>query len=1188
MTARQIPDETMRRQARASDPLNSAWVSAHAGSGKTHVLSQRVIRLLLRGVDPARILCLTYTRAAAANMSSRVFERLAEWTQMPDAELKRRIEQIEGGRPVKADLERARTLFATALETPGGLKVQTIHAFCESVLHQFPLEANIAAHFQMLDKRLETALVAEARRDMITGAGGQHDSELAEAFAIILERGGEFGLDQLLAEIVGKRDKLAGFIARAKGRDGQFRALFDELGLRDEETVETIAQAVWPLPGFSPAEIQRLVAVTARVGGASVEKYILPHLQRAIEENDPVRRLEHLARGLLKSDGKPFEFGKGFTKAIYNALPALADDHSSATGMVLAALDRIALLRMAEGTRAALIVADRLIRRYEQLKAGRGFLDFNDLINRTARLLLRKDAGAWVQYKLDQGIDHILVDEAQDTSPEQWAVVRALAGDFFSGAGARSNTNRTIFAVGDEKQSIYSFQGASPQAFGQMKEVFRNAVTDGGKPFHAETLDLSFRSTQDVLEAVDHTFRNEDHWQGVASGKFQHNTIRYGEPGYVEVWPYVGADKRDDPEDWRRAIDHAKAPAELVAEQVARKIKEWIDNHDLIHYRPKPGESNPPKMKRIAAGDIMVLVRKRDRFVNALSRKLKGKDVAVAGADRLLLAAHIAVKDLMALGRYLALPQDDLSLAAVLKSPLFDVSEDQLFHLSFGRPAKRSLDEQLRLTAKADPHLEKVVAQLDKWSTEAAFKPVFEFYSGVLARDGGRRRFIGRLGPEAGDIVDEFLSFCLAEEAVGLPGLEDLLTTLETASPEVKREMDQHGGGVRILTVHASKGLEAPIVFLVDSGGSPAIDAHIPRLIPFTMQGALNGHEGFLWRSSREVSNETSKTIEAQHRQAADEEYRRLFYVGMTRAEEHLIVCGYYNIQKPKERTWMKMLEDTLGAEHGVERFPHPVAERLKEDDDKEKLDDAFRFRVTQAGPVERPKSKPEPGPGLQLGHGLLSRPLPPQERLPRPLSPSHAALLVEGGMEPIASSQSPVLSDLGSSFAIARGLAMHKMLQILPDLPVQHRTAAADRYLARFSDWPAAERAAASASVFAILNDPQFAPLFSTASRAEVGIAGQISIRGVVRPVSGQVDRLAVTPGRVLIVDYKTNRPPPPDIDVVPEAYILQMALYAELLKSLYPDHSISAALLFTETPALIEIPPARLAAMLARLTQA
>lgn len=1164
-----IPSDTANSQARAADPQNSAWVSANAGSGKTHVLAQRVIRLLLNGTDPSKILCLTYTRAAAANMSNRVFSTLSDWTVLGDTELAAKIEALEGRRPDRDTMRRARRLFAEALETPGGLKIQTIHAFCESVLHQFPLEANIPAHFEMLDGQMEASLFAAARREMITGtAAGNPD--LADAFATVLERGGEAGLDALLGEIVRKRDGLRQFLD-AVGRDG-FQPLFDEFHFRPGQTAEGIAASVWPLPGFLPDYFTGFAQAAESTDARSVLNNILPYARQAFAESDPVRRLQSLARAFLKTDGDPYDPAKAFKKALTDRLPDLAERYASAASAIIETVDRLALFRMLEGTRAALTIADWLIARYEVLKRSRGFLDFNDLITRTVNLLARPDAGPWVQYKLDQGIDHILLDEAQDTSPDQWEVVKRLAEEFFAGLGARDRVHRTVFAVGDEKQSIYSFQGAAPDSFADSRLLFAGRVRDAEASFADLKLTWSFRSTDDVLAAVDRVFADPVVRRGISHDPdpLSHKAIRTDAPGYVEVWPSIGADVVDEPDDWTQAIDHAHAPAVRVAENVAATIAGWIGKSEIIEGRGK----------RLRPGDVLVLVRKRDSFVHALTRALKRRDIPVAGADRLSLPGHIAVKDLIALGHLLIQPQDDLSLAAVLRSPIFDLPEEALFTLAAQRPPGLSLAASLRQHAEENERLAKIVAQLDAWADEAAFKPVFELYAGLLARDGVRKRMIARLGPEAGDILDEFLSFCLAEERTGLPGLEAFLSTLENAGPEIKREMDQTRDEVRVMTVHAAKGLEAPVVFLVDGGSAPFSDQHLPRLMPFDGSGTFWYGKGYLWRSASDVANGFSKAAAARARELADDEYRRLLYVGMTRAEDRLIVCGYHGKRAPNTGTWHSIVSRALTGAPESEQRAHPAGG-----------EPVHRFHVTKLPPVaasadEQARQADAFGPLP----GTLFRPLPPFEDLPRPLSPSGASALIDEGKEAVVDKASPVLdADAEPGFAVLRGLALHKLLQMLPGIAEGERQGAAERYLARTGAvWPPSEREKAMASVIAILDDPRLGQLFAPSSRAEVAVMGRLQVRGKTRSISGKIDRLAVTADTVSIVDYKTNRPAPASLAEVPPAYLLQLALYRALLQPLYPGREVKAALLFTEAPRLIELPARTMDDALARLTGA
>lgn len=1166
-----VPQETMRLQSLASDPGHSAWVSANAGSGKTHVLSQRVVRLLLEGAEPSKILCLTYTRAAAANMANRVFQDLASWCLMADGELRRRIAALTGREPSAARLALARRLFARALETPGGLKIQTIHAFCEAVLQQFPLEANIAGHFEMLDAEMEAALVAEARRDLITGAAAGHDSGLADAFADVLQRGGEFGLDELLADIVTRRDALRGFIAQVDGGPPAFGALFEEFGFSPQETAETVAASAWPLPGLDAGFVSALARHAEETAAARVLDNVLPDLKAAFREASPVRRLELAASALLTGRGEPYAPGV-FRKALVTRLPDLPERYARAADAAIAATDRLALFEMLSSTRSALTVAAWLIGRYEQLKSWRGFLDFNDLINRTVRLLSRREASAWVQYKLDRGIDHILIDEAQDTSPQQWEVVKKLAAEFFAGQGARDDVRRTIFAVGDEKQSIYSFQGAEPAAFSESRHEFKGRIAGVERQFEEVRLTQSFRSTRDVLSAVDLVFSSERHRQGLTRDPepIVHEGIREGEAGYVELWSSLGPTAVEEPDDWTQAIDHASAPAARLAETIAGTVAGWIGSGEILE-----GQG-----RRVRPGDIMVLVRKRDSFVHALSRSLKNRDIPVAGADRLLLTDHIAVKDLVAIGRFALQSEDDLSLAALLRSPIFGLSEERLFELAHDRGAV-SLFAALQGNASADPQIAEVAATLEEWRDAAGFRSGFEFYAAVLAgtpqRRGARSRLVARLGPEAGDIIDEFMSFCLALEQTGSDGLETLIATLDAAAPEIKREMDQRRDEVRILTVHAAKGLEAPVVFLVDSGSRPFVEQHLPRLLPFTAtRGAWKG-DGFLWRAGSDTANTASRAIAAEIARKAEEEYRRLLYVGMTRAEDRLIVCGYHGAMGKPPSSWHAMVESGLSSA-ATETRESPTECRP-----------VLRYRISEVSPVQLSfLDETTSGPSWDLPEALC-RPVAPAPLLPRPLKPSGASLAIEPAAEIATNTRSPVLDpDKEDSPTRAWGTALHRLLQVLPDLPEADREAAAMRYLSGFgSRWPGGERLRAWLAVARILTDTRFGRLFARGSRAEVSIMGTLDIGGRPRTIHGKIDRLAVSADELLIVDYKTTPSVPSGLADSPTEHVAQLALYRALLQPVYPEHRISAGLLYTAAPTLLPVTPEAMDGALARLAR-
>ncbi len=1151
-----VPEDTQQSQKLASDPRNSVWVSAHAGSGKTHVLSQRVVRLLLSGTEPSRILCLTYTKAAAANMANRIFRDLGRWTMLDDEQLAAEIISIEGYAN-SATVRRARRLFAQALETPGGLKIQTIHAFCEALLHQFPLEANIAGHFELLEGQAATALLAQARRELLLGT--RNEPELADAFALVLQRGGEKGLDDLLNEIVFKRDDLKAAIDDHAKSD-----LLAEHGFQPGDTPESLGAALWPDPYFDAAlagGVEAAAAGKVRATDFAIGLRTACHAPAS-------ERMTALYAIFLTGKGEPRKPGQIAVKEVTARFPEFSEEFVRFTETLLQCRDRAALLDMLKATKAALTIADRLIGNYARLKHAGGFLDFEDLIRRTITLLSREDAGPWVRYRLDQGIDHILVDEAQDTSPHQWAVIRALSDEFFVGDGARADAERTIFAVGDEKQSIYSFQGAEPESFERNRRDFKIHVEHAQKQFETVKLTRSFRSTWDVLSSVDLVFSTDERRRGLTQDgvAFEHKAIR-NEPGSVEAWPFVSATTVEEPDDWTLAIDHASAPAVQVAEQIASRIEGWLKERTVL-----PGKGRP-----IRPGDVMVLVRKRDTFIHALSRALKNRRIDVAGADRLSLPGHIAVQDLVALGRVVLQPDDDLSLAALLKSPIFGLDEEELFALAHKRGEGVSLYRSLRRAANDDLILKSVQAQLDGWRKEAGYKPAFEFYSAILTRDGIRQKMISRLGHEAGEILDEFLNFLLGAERAGPPDLETVLSLLDQSGPDIKREMDQTRNEVRIMTVHAAKGLEAPIVFLVDSGGAPFISSHLPRLIGYETPGQQR-RKRFLWRAGSDLNNSFSKAIEAGLKEKAEDEYRRLLYVGMTRAEDQLIVCGYQGKRGANEATWLTMVRE------GLEMSPHTLARDLPEE-----RGTVLHYQVTTQGVALREEKGDTPA-SIPPLPSFLRQKAPPAPKLPRPLAPSRAGALIEPSAADAPTPRSPVLDPLlEPSFAIARGTAIHRLLQILPDLAPGDRHDGGERYLARIgAGWQAQDRVAALESALAILNDTRFAPLFAPGSRAEVSVMGTLDVGGTSRAIAGTIDRLSVSDDAVLILDYKTNRPPPVDLEGVAETYIVQLALYRALLADLYPDRRIEAALLFTEAPCLIALPAERMDAAFAGLNKA
>ncbi|QRM53668.1 double-strand break repair helicase AddA [Sinorhizobium sp. BG8] len=1163
-------DWTSSKQAAASDPGGSAWVSANAGSGKTHVLTQRVIRLLLAGCRPSSILCLTYTKAAASEMSNRVFERLAEWATLSDDDLATRVAAIEGSIPTPLKLQEARRLFARALETPGGLKIQTIHAFCEALLHQFPLEANVAGHFSVLDDRAAEVLLADARRTLLTATATEDDPELTGAFSTVLDIADDTGLERLISDIIGARGPIRNFIDHAGGQAGISRLLRREIGIDEGETAAAIAESCWPLADLRDATLETFLSLADALGSDTV-KASAASLRHIARMSDPEARRSALFDLFFTSTGAPRNIDRSFlSKKVKEAAPDLEAVLIGAQNHLIACDDRLRRLQMFEATEAALIIAERLIGDYEDLKKSRSLLDFDDLIDRTANLLSRSGVSAWVHYKLDQGIDHFLVDEAQDTSPRQWEIVSALTGEFFDGESARTG-DRTIFAVGDEKQSIYSFQGARPERFASEGQAAERRARAGDARFSPIRLLLSFRSTRDVLSAVDAVFKVPENSRGLdpSGSGIVHASNRGREPGAVDIWEPIAATGPISEEDWTAPFDAVPeaAPINVLARRIADTLSAWIGRETIVE---------KGKARLMEPGDVIVLVRKRDAFVNALTRTLKQQGrIPVAGADRLVLTKHIAIQDLLALGRFAVLPEDDLSLAALLKSPFFSLSEDNLFELAAKRPAATSLWNHLK--AQTAENLTEIVSWLQDALSSSRKLPVHDFYARILGPHGGRRAFLARFGGEASEIIDEFLTFALDQEERGLPGLQAFVSTLELQAPTVKREQDKGRNEVRIMTVHAAKGLEAPVVFLVDSGGKPFSHSHMPQLRFLAGSGVPGGIPA--WLPLKSFANSMTEADAERIREGAEEEYRRLLYVAMTRAADRLVVCGYRG-QRENKDTWQQMVSSALALQ----------PERCVEATFRTASEEWSGYRWREAGAADIAPGQAEATETVHASPlpAALGRALPPQRRLPRPLSPSGAGAIIDSGEGDLIV-RSPLFSlrtGTGAARSLERGRILHRFLQILPGMAATDREAAAHRYLDRaVSNWPEHERQSLARAAFAIMEDPSLAAIFSPNARAEVSIMGTLRIGSRDYSVSGRIDRMSVGTNAVEIVDFKTNRVPPSKPSEIPFEHRAQLAIYREILAPLYPDHEIRCGLIYTEGPSAFWLDGAALVASLAEL---
>ncbi|WP_288905193.1 double-strand break repair helicase AddA [uncultured Sneathiella sp.] len=1129
MSLTELVNSGIARQKLAADPAKSVWVSASAGSGKTRVLVERSLRLMLAGTPPEKILCITFTKAAAAEMANRLNAMLGDWSVMDDTRLAKSLRELMGRPATDGETIWARRLFASVLDAPGGLKIQTIHSFCESVLGRFPLEARLSPNFEVMDERSAGEIMQIARDETLLECQRPENASLGAALRLVSEKVNEEGFSKLLKDLGDKRSNLLRLRAEFGGPNGVITALAARIGIDAELTEEHIISRACRETTFDGPALRR--AVDRLLMGTPTD----------------VRKAEKMAPWLLQPDRRPALFEdyvsafftqKGdivarlATNAVVEAMPEILDVMLKEAERLQEVLERARKARVLASTSALIRLGLALVDRYEAEKARRGRLDYDDLILKTRDLLTGDGVAPWVMYKLDGGIEHILVDEAQDTSAEQWQVIAALAEEFFTGDGA-VEAKRTLFVVGDEKQSIYSFQGADPATFDVMRRQFEERAKAARKDWRNIPLDLSFRSTESVLDLVDRVFEAEGARKGLtASGDLvKHLVRRAGEAGLVEIWPTVKPPEIEatDPWDMPMAQSLDMNPAAGLAKNIALQIRNWLDNGEILSATGRP----------IAPKDIMILVQSRNLFFGHVVRALKLADIPVAGTDRMVLTEQLAVMDLLALARFVLLPEDDLNLAVVLKSPFVGCDDNQLFELAFGR--KGSLWRALRDNKTGLPVFDQARLFLGELLARADFVPVYEFFADILGRLGGRKKLLGRLGQEAADPIEEFLSLALNFQRTEASSLQAFLHWIDAGASEVKRDMEQGRNEVRVLTVHGSKGLQAPIVFLPDTCQGTRSQPSIfwtDKEAPFP-----------LWP----VKTENDDPLTAQARQLAKdrqlEEKKRLLYVALTRAEDRLYICGWEGKKSRPADCWYELINPAFG--EGVEEVELPWGEVA---------------RRWSSGTVTEQQVTPERGPTQPVPlPGWIHRPAPDEPTPPRPLVPSRDE------DETIASS--PLGLDEGRRFH--RGLLVHRLLETLPSIDPAERERAAKAWLARpIHGLDVARQEEILRETLNVIDDPDFSAIFGPNSQAEVPISGVIEGR----VLSGQIDRLLVSENEILIIDYKTNRPSPTEIGAVSALYIRQMSLYRRALMAMYPGKAVKCALLWTEGPHLMELPEALL----------
>lgn len=1153
-------DLTIVNQKLAAKPDLSIWASANAGAGKTKVLIDRIARLLLRGSDPARILAVTYTKAAAAEMQTRLYGLLGSWTISPDQALTKALRDLdpELGEIDAAYLARARALFAKALETPGGLKIQTIHGFCQTILQRFPLEAGVPPGFTVLEDAAAHQLQAHAFERAFT--------KTPEAFLTLARLTSQDDDRSLILEALAN----AGATLPTKPDFATIAArLATKLDIDPALPAEAYRDAA-----LNDLDLTSLADAAARLEtGVANDKSTAAGLRELIALQDPDARWEAW-RGIVRTEkGEPRQRPVSTAFKDDVIVSKVFDPHTGLGGLFTAAEAKICGRRLYDRSLALTQAAYSFQEAWTQIKQEIGALDFDDLLIKTSHLLGAGDgAAAWVLYKLDAGLAHVLIDEAQDTNPQQWDLLEPL---FSALEEEATQPPRTRFIVGDEKQSIYSFQGARPERFLDEKAQFEATESPWAMHRASVSFELSFRSCQMVLNAVDTVWTHATLGQvpvlaeAPADAPFErkyafrtrHIAHRQDYIGAVEFWPKtMPGDKASTPEAWDHPfnIEREDSSRNRLAERIALELKARLANGFAI--------GGPNGMRAMQAGDVMILVKRRGSFFHQLIKRLKYHKVPVAGADRLKLVEDPAIQDLMALGRFALLPQDDFNTACVLKGAFCGLvdDDDHLFPLAWNR-GQTSIWQ--RLQASTNPDHVAAAVFLHKLLNRAGHLPPYEFFAAILEEPGlggltGWRLLIERLGQEAREPVEAFLGRALNHGRQETPTLHGFLSAIETDAADIKREMEQGGEGVRVMTIHAAKGLEAPVVILPDTTSARARDRSPP-----VFQSDLGC---FLWSHSKNEDPPLFSDIRQSQIDADKREDARLLYVAMTRARDLLILCGFHSGKRPSENP-AKKDKPKEGAKSWYELFEMALP-LLGEGEIRQGHDFDYRLWGRHGDPQSE---LIHPHRDLAALPAWINQPPPPEKQRARRIAPS--ALTPDGAEPPTLS---PLQPDARTRFL--RGRLIHELLQRLPDVPEDQRASRAMARLQREADLDDDARRHMVAETLAVLNDPTFAPLFGQGSRAEAAIVG----RGPGLPedmvVNGTVDRLVVTETEVLVLDFKTNRPPPQSVAGVAQVYINQMAAYQALLRGRWPGKRVRCALVWTDGPRLMELPDQILASAL------
>ncbi len=1064
-------------RSNAINPNFSVWVNASAGTGKTKILIDRVLRLLLE--NKRNILCLTFTNAAANEMENRIHSILSKWAICSDSVLAADLEQLDffpmssqcvtlGSRKNKDYLTRARRLFSE-LENLG-LTIQTIHAFCYKLISSFPIEAGIAPNCTLSEcKELHSIIFNKVL----------HNETVQDDINLIATEIDENKLRDLLYTLCVKRS--------ASANDSKY--IKDKLSAPDEihdlqsETIEHVERLAEILSEGSKRDQSYSEILYSTVIPAGIQK----KRTSVTRWNDT--KVENLAKVFLKSEShEKKSISSIATKSILEKFKDAEQIIESVQNVVFTHIRDMNSYQIFKRTSSLLGVFKVYIDLYNSEKSKNALLDYNDIINLATNLLSNPNYKDWILFNLDQKIDHILVDEAQDNSISQWKIITNLCDEFFAG----NDEKRTLFVVGDVKQSIYRFQGANPHLFNYMQQYFHTKT--GGRDWISCQLEKSFRSTPEVLMLVDRIFNNFRAEISFNDNEIKHVPHRENDQGYIEIWPALPRRKEKEQQALQIPLtcrENYIIADRLLAQTIANRIHNWLNEGRIL----------VAKDRHIEPRDIMILVRQRNVLVDYIISELKKANVPVVGRDYFRIMDYIAVQDLIALAEFLLLQANDLALANALKSPLFNFTEDDLFNIAYDRK-EHSLWERIQDYSVV------IYSELNYLINLSRIESPLALFTHILRT--GKKKFAARLGLECFEVLDEFMNLVLQFEN---PSLQAFVQWIKENNPEIKNDMQSERNAVRIMTIHKSKGLQAPIVFLVDTNTVPRNSESI----------IFDGTEVPFWCGKN--NNAYCDQVKREKKLEDYNEYLRLLYVALTRAEDELYILSKEPVQKG---SWYDLITKYGEPYEKKQRDLQPI---FKEKVEVLCVNANYPYIYKKRDYFDVPVISLPPA----LAHSSVS-----SQRVTLESSEKEGAEWI------------PV-SATWMTDGYARGLIIHSILQYMPKIEKERRKNWVRKYLDNISE----DKDEIYSKILAF--NEKYGYLFDLEGKSEITLSGTIDGKSVLV----RLDRLCITQDKAIIIDYKSHRNV--SVSLLNEIK-KQMLIYKTLVQEIYPNKQVECVVIWVE----------------------